>query len=191
MIKLFLLFALMQCIAAYVGICGTLNSKSLSLSAFKNEKEREDQIRLQEEMLARRKNKGKMKEYFESVEKKRSQTAQDSMKNNWAKNTDKQVDPLEAWKMAKANGQIKDIGYDAVPSKSSSLFGLNIPIPVNPIGIPKYDDGERFDLRLPYAERGYEDPDADVIGIFTRGLSALFGGKSKSPTNDDKNNNKK
>lgn len=31
-------------------------------------------------------------------------------------------------------------------------------------GIPKYDNGERFDLRLPYVDAGYEDPDADIMG---------------------------
>ena len=28
----------------------------------------------------------------------------------------------------------------------------------------EYDNGERFDLRLPYVDQGYEDPDADVMG---------------------------
>jgi hypothetical protein len=42
-----------------------------------------------------------------------------------------------------------------------------------------YDEGLRFDLRLPYAERGYEDPDSDVMGNFSKGLSNLFGGKKK------------
>ena len=30
----------------------------------------------------------------------------------------------------------------------------------------EYDNGERFDLRLPYVDQGYEDPDADVMGKF-------------------------
>jgi hypothetical protein len=58
------------------------------------------------------------------------------------------------------------LGYESEPPKSSSKLGLNIVIPLNPIGMPKYDNGERFDLRLPYAERGYEDPDADVMGKY-------------------------
>ena len=61
-------------------------------------------------------------------------------------------------------GKIKPLGYEAEPKKEDSKLGLNVVIPLNPIGIPKYDNGERFDLRLPYAERGYEDPEADVIG---------------------------
>ena len=49
-------------------------------------------------------------------------------------------------------GEIKQIGYEPAPPKSSSLFGLNIILPASPIDVPKYDEGERFDLRLPYAE---------------------------------------
>jgi len=37
------------------------------------------------------------------------------------------------------------------------------------------DGGERFDLRLPYVDQGYEDPDADVMGKFMN----LFKGKKK------------
>ena len=29
----------------------------------------------------------------------------------------------------------------------------SIIIPISPIGLPEYDDGERFDLRFPYAEK--------------------------------------
>jgi len=35
--------------------------------------------------------------------------------------------------------------------------------------LTKFDNGGRFDLRLPYAEQGYVDKDADVLGkIFGR-----------------------
>jgi hypothetical protein len=36
----------------------------------------------------------------------------------------------------------------------------------------KFDNGGRFDLRLPYADQGYVSDDADVMGK----LSSLFGG---------------
>ena len=39
----------------------------------------------------------------------------------------------------------------------------------------KYDNGGRFDLRLPYADQGYVDDDADVMGK----LSPFFGKKKK------------
>jgi hypothetical protein len=39
----------------------------------------------------------------------------------------------------------------------------------------KYDNGGRFDLRLPYADQGYVDEDSDVMGK----LGAFFGGGKK------------
>lgn len=39
----------------------------------------------------------------------------------------------------------------------------------------KYDNGGRFDLRLPYAEQGYVDESSDVMGK----LSSFFGGNKK------------
>jgi hypothetical protein len=89
----------------------------------------------------------------------------------------KNADPLQAWKDARDRGEIKKLGYeDQTPERKTSRFG-NIPLPMSPIDIPKYDDGERFDLRLPYAERGYEDPDADVMKKFGDALGSIFGKK--------------
>ena len=39
----------------------------------------------------------------------------------------------------------------------------------------KYDNGGRFDLRLPYADQGYVDEDADVMGK----IAGFFGGNKK------------
>ena len=39
----------------------------------------------------------------------------------------------------------------------------------------KFDNGGRFDLRLPYADQGYIDDDADVMGK----IGNFFGGKKK------------
>lgn len=39
----------------------------------------------------------------------------------------------------------------------------------------QYDNGGRFDLRLPYADQGYIDEDADVMGK----ISGFFGGNKK------------
>jgi hypothetical protein len=39
----------------------------------------------------------------------------------------------------------------------------------------KYDNGGRFDLRLPYADQGYVDDDADVMGK----IAGFFGGGNK------------
>lgn len=138
-------------------------------------------MRLQQEILSRRKNKNQMQEYFKGVDKKREETSKKMSQSVWAKTKD-EVDPLENWKRAKDKGEVKKIGYEPAPP---SRLGFSIPIPVNPIGIEKYDEGERFDLRLPYAERGYEDPDADVMGKMGRAFSGLFGGKKKASKRED------
>jgi hypothetical protein len=54
-----------------------------------------------------------------------------------------------------------------------------IVIPQVPFGNAKFDNGERFDLRLPYVDEGYVDPDAS----FGATLKRLFGmGKPLKPT---------
>jgi hypothetical protein len=57
-------------------------------------------------------------------------------------------------------------------------------LPQNPIGLENMDNGERFDLRLPYSERGYEDPDADLGNMIGKFMNNLFGKK-----NDEKKGN--
>lgn len=51
----------------------------------------------------------------------------------------------------------------------------SIPIPLNPMGMPKYDGGERFDLKAPYCDEGYVDEDADVM----KKIFGFFSGKGK------------
>mmetsp|Transcript_19051 Transcript_19051/g.31875 ORF Transcript_19051/g.31875 Transcript_19051/m.31875 type:complete len:236 (+) Transcript_19051:2330-3037(+) len=156
-----------------VGVRGRMPA-TLSMMGDK-EAEKEEQWRIQQEKLAQRKNKVGMQKYFEGVEEGRKQRSAKAKRTLWSKSMDK-VDPLEKWKAARDRGDVKKIGYDPAPAKSESKLGFNLVVPVNPIGISQYDEGERFDLRLPYAERGYEDPDADVMGKFAN----LFKSKTKS-----------
>lgn len=61
-------------------------------------------------------------------------------------------------------------------------------IPLIPIGLPEYDGGERFDLRLPYVDNGWVDEDAD----FGKQVSKFFGfGKKKNEDTDGKTKKKK
>ena len=53
-------------------------------------------------------------------------------------------------------------------------------IPQAPFGMPKYDNGERWDLKAKYTDEGYEDADADVMGKFM----ALFKPKGKGKDGD-------
>lgn len=57
--------------------------------------------------------------------------------------------------------------FFCVVFKHSSYFTLNLG--------GKFDNGGRFDLRLPYADQGYVDEDADFMGK----LGQMFGGKKK------------
>ena len=52
---------------------------------------------------------------------------------------------------------------------------LAVIIPQAPFGMPKYDNGERWDLKAKYTDEGYEDAEADVMGKFM----ALFKPKAK------------
>jgi hypothetical protein len=45
----------------------------------------------------------------------------------------------------------------------------------------KFDNGGRFDLRLPYADQGYVDEDSDVMGK----LGNFFGGGNKKKAAED------
>ena len=128
-----------------------------------------------------------MKKYFEKVDENRMVVASKSKETIWNKGKNA-IDPLEKWKEARAAGKIKPLGYEAVPGKKESKTGLTFVIPLNPIDRPEMDNGERFDLRLPYAERGYEDADSDVMGNFMKGVAGLFGGGKKGKDNEQKKN---
>jgi hypothetical protein len=58
---------------------------------------------------------------------------------------------------------------------------FSIIVPLFPLGIPEYDQGERFDLRGEYAVEGYVDEDADVF----KQLKRFFGGGKKQKPDAD------
>lgn len=146
----------------------------------------DEQWRIQQEMLAFRKNPKKKAEYMEKVEARRVDTAKKSKQTLWAKNVRADIDPLDKWKAAKKKGLVKDLGYEDAPPRESSLFsGINIPLVASPIDVPAYDNGQRFDLRLPYAERGYEDEDSDVMGKIGNAFSNLFGKKKEKKEQEE------
>lgn len=144
------------------------------------EADKDEQFRIQQEMLRRRRDPKAKAENEARVEARREQATKTVRKQIWnlRVKTDEE-DPLVKWKEAMDAGEIKDFGYPDEPPKEASLFGLNIPIPQSPIDVPKYDNGERFDLRLPYAERGYVDKDADVMAKVSNFFGRLLGGSEK------------
>jgi hypothetical protein len=68
---------------------------------------------------------------------------------------------------------------EAAEAERGPVRFFSIPIPTNPVGMPEYDNGERFDLRLPYVDNGWVDEDADVMGRLGRWLGSLGKGSQK------------
>lgn len=129
--------------------------------------QRDAELQAQKEILERRRNEKKSAQYMESVASRRAEAEAFFQSNQL--DIQPGEDPLEAWKRKEARGLIKPIGYEDVPEGS-------IPLPAASFGIPKYDNGERFDLRLPHVDVGYESADADVMGKVAR-----FFGFGKKP----------
>ena len=103
--------------------------------------------------------------YMEKVEAGRRK--RDAEVNMWKFQQDKTQDPLIGWKKLREQGKIKDLKREEAPEGG-------IPLPMASFGVPEYDEGGRFDLRLPYVDQGWVDEDADVMGN-------IFGGKKKKP----------
>ena len=57
-------------------------------------------------------------------------------------------------------------------------FGIIVPLA--PFGMPEYDNGERFDLRLPHVDNGWVDEDSGFGKTMSRIAGNLFGRQSKA-----------
>ena len=143
----------------------------------RREQAREDNLRAQQEILARRRNKKKNREYFNAVNERRRQLEEGIQSRRLQ--VKEGEDPLIAWKKLREEGKIKEIGYEDVPTGG-------IPMPMPSFGIPRFDNGERFDLRLPHVEHGYTDDNADVMGKLMR----FFGFGKKRKENQQQENEK-
>ena len=102
----------------------------------------------------------------------------------WAFQRDPSQDSLIGWKKLRDSGEIGDLKTGLGTDGKKREGGLPIPLPSFGLGGEagvggEYDNGERFDLRLPYVDQGYEDPDADVMGK----LMDLF--KKKPPKEEE------
>ena len=150
---------------------------STRLSGYRNEAEREEQFRLQQEMLARRKDPKAKAAAEAKIDERRIAVTKQVRSTIWALNVKPDEDPLEAWQKNKKEGKLRDLGYEETTKNRDLRF--SIPLIASPIDQPAYDNGLRFDLRLPYAERGYEDADSDVMGKAAKMFSGLFGGGGK------------
>lgn len=112
---------------------------------------KEEQIRIQQEVLARRKNNSWQKD----------------VKERRAKASRYLNDP-EFKKICDAENRAK---FKAAREAEGPEPKFGIIIPIIPVGLPEYDGGERFDLRLPYVDNGWVDEDAD----FGKQIARFFG----------------
>lgn len=129
--------------------------------------EKDEAYRQQQEILARRRNKGANREYFQQVNRRREEREDKLMERRLVVRNGE--DPLIPWKRLKEKGFIDEAGYGEEDEGG-------IPIPMASFGIPKYDNGGRFDLKLPHVEIGYTDEDADVMKKAGNAIKNLFGG---------------
>lgn len=141
------------------------------------EREKEEMYQEQQRILEMRKNKGSMETYYKDVEDRRN-AATAKAKAKMSPSTGKgNTDPMKAWLDIKKKGLVAEpTRYDDEPKEGS------LPLPLNPIGMSEYDEGARFDLRLPYVDKGYVDEDATISGAFRK---MFGGGGSKSKKEEE------
>lgn len=137
--------------------------------------EKDEAFRQQQDILARRRDAKRKENYFKEVEQRR-ETVEEYFDNRTLK-VNEGEDPLIAWKEMKDKGFIDEGGYTEEDEGG-------IPIPMASFGIPKYDRGARFDLKLPHVEHGYTDPDADIMAKAGNAFKNLFGFGKKTDDKD-------
>lgn len=137
--------------------------------------EKDEAFEQQQAILARRRDKRKNKEYFDNVRRTRAEREATLAEKRLVVRDGE--DPLIPWKELKRKGLIDEAGY----GEDEQTGGIIIPMAS--FGIPKYDNGGRFDLKLPHVEIGYTDEDADVMGKAKKALGKFFGfGKTENKT---------
>ena len=131
---------------------------------------KDEQWRIQQDVLKRRQSKEATNKYFDAVDANRQKATKEQV-TKWAFQRDPSQDSLIGWKKLRDSGEIGDLKTGLGTDGKKREGGLPIPLPSFGLGGEagvggEYDNGERFDLRLPYVDQGYEDPDADVMGKF-------------------------
>ena len=114
-----------------------------------NEREKEEMLAAQKEILERRRDPKKMREYEETKEQQRKKLAEERAMFRFQQKSE--GDPIEDWKKLREEGKIK-MSKELERDQSSSRLGSEGLI------------GVRVDERMPYIDQGYVDEDADVMG---------------------------
>eukprot|EP00629_Pelagomonadales_sp_RCC1024_P012727 CAMPEP_0119262760 /NCGR_PEP_ID=MMETSP1329-20130426/2387_1 /TAXON_ID=114041 /ORGANISM="Genus nov. species nov., Strain RCC1024" /LENGTH=189 /DNA_ID=CAMNT_0007262435 /DNA_START=162 /DNA_END=729 /DNA_ORIENTATION=- len=143
----------------------------------KDDSWKDEQMAEQQRILKLRQDPKARNQYFDKVDKKRMDLQQQQV-TKWGFQKDQSADPLVRWKELRESGEIGNLKTGLGTDGEKREGGIQIPFPSFGVGGSagvggEYDNGERFDLRLPYVDQGYEDPDADVMGK----LMGMFGGK--------------
>lgn len=125
------------------------------------EREKEEQYRAQQEVLNRR----KTNSWQKGVKERRQKASRYLNDPDFKKQCDEENRKKFLAKKAEEGPEPK--------------FGIIIPI--IPVGIPEYDGGERFDLRLPYVDNGWVDDDADAFKQFKRFIGLEKKSNDKEP----------
>jgi len=134
-----------------------------NLNSYK-EREKEEQLRAQREILERRRNPQKMREYEEKKDAERKKYAEErAVYSSFQGRKDDGYDPLQDWQRLRAEGKVK-MSKDLERDKGSARLGSEGLIEV------------RVDERMPYIDQGYVDDSADVMGKFM----GLFGKKKEA-----------
>ncbi|MEW5307353.1 MAG: hypothetical protein WDW36_009757 [Sanguina aurantia] len=139
--------------------------------------DREDQWAIQQDLLRKRRS-GEMIDEADERRRKVAETVQSRKDVRTKERSDLgegiMPETLKNWK-----------NYDAKMEKNSRS---GIVIPTLPFGMQKYDEGERFDLRSPYSDDGWVDPEeTDMWGGFRKiGEKLLNFGGQKAPDKTQK-----
>ena len=126
-------------------------------------REREDMVAAQKEVLERRRNPAKMREYEQEKLQNRAKLTEERNVYDFQNKVEAGYDPLTDWTRLRAEGKIK-IGNDLKRDESTSRLGSEGLIDV------------RVDERMPYIDQGYVSEDADVMGK----LMNIFGGRKNN-----------
>ena len=131
-------------------------------------KEKDEMEAAQREILERRQNPEKMREYRDEKQANRDELQQERDVWGFQQKTEDGYDPLTDWEQLRSEGKIK-VGSDLERDESSRRLGSEGLVDV------------RVDERMPYIDQGYVDDDADVMGNFMK----LFGGGKKKKDNEE------
>ena len=133
-------------------------------------RERAEQEAAQKEMLERRRNPEKMRDYNDKVASSRAKLQEEKDVWGFQGKIEKGFDPITEWKRLKDEGKIT-VGSEMERDLTSSRLGSEGLVDI------------RTDELLPYIDQGYVDESADAMG----NIMNLFGGRKSKNDGEKKN----